>query len=268
MKNYTSKIDFINSLSFWSSFKFNSAECKQIIENYESQFYAGVCDGKEEWEICSLLGHPRKIIMNMHVKKRSIWERLQILFTNYIILSMLFIFVRFISELFLVYICRRRYFEYMYVPLIWNLLTFLFGRFLFRKSQKGTGMNYRTSHISIFGLAVIFFVIALFIIPRFNSVEGEICFMVMLLISITMMIWGLWFLLIKLPEGRKNAFGTILHLSGWISILLFAIIQFNLHYDSMAEHYYFVFQSAILYFEVIILLIFFHDFHVFGRKRQ
>ena len=274
MSKEISKKNFMKKLGLYLSFHFNDDEVTNILNDYEDWFENEKSQGKSESEIYSALESPKAIVKNLLSESGSRPLRISVFFHNTMLQILALIIIQFLSGVLLLRICNRNALNFFFYALGINFLYFITGFFIIKKPCYTKSANYK-DNLPVFGLTVFVILFEFFFIPKLNYpifgkvyTFGMVYVLILSAVVLILFVASLYFATKKLMYDKPNAFFTMLHISGTMTLLFFSINQMHMLYKDMSEYTAFIYNSIEIYLETIVLCLIFYTIKRISARRQ
>lgn len=268
MSKEISKKNFMEKLWLYLSFHFNDDETTSVLNDYEDWFENETLQGKSETEICAALEPPKTIVKNLLSEFGHSSLQISVLFHNTMIQVFMLIITQLLAGVLLLNICNKNSLNFLYCALSINFLYFITGIIIIKKTGHTRTCNYR-ENLPVLGLTVFVISFEMFVIPKLNYPKfGKLYVLMLGTFILILFVASLYFAMQKLIHNKSGVFFTILHMSGAITLLLFSINQMHMLYKDMSEYTDFIYNSAGIYLETIVLCLFFHIIKRISAGRQ
>lgn len=259
MANIKSKNAFIEKLSFYLSLHFTDEEAADVLNDYEEWFENETSQNKSEQEICRALTPPKKIVQNLLEESGGGPIQISVLFQNTTIQVLLLIILHLLMNLFWLRLCGGNSTSYLYFALGINLLYFLSGYVIIKKSRTHKPRSCK-NNLPVSGMAVLIILLEIFLLPNLSAPNsGKICVVILSMTLFFLFSANIYYAIRKSISDKQSAFLTTLHICGLITLLLFLICQFHALWSDASEYLNLIYGSLGIYAETVILCALFYN---------
>lgn len=162
MQKQNSKKKFLEKLYISLSFYFGDDDCDSLIKDYEEWFENEEMAEKSEYEICSGLGKPFDIARNLYKDSKEGKEHTFPLKSSVLLQTIATLVIYYVLCVSLLRYFDKNGWNFYPVALIANVLVFVAGLFILKKSKLTCDMQFK-NHLLLIGL---FFWILFYFINR------------------------------------------------------------------------------------------------------
>ena len=168
MQKQNSKKKFLEKLYIGLSFYFGDDDCDSVIKDYEEWFENEEMAGKSEHEICSGLGKPFDIARNLYKDSKEGKEHTFPLKSSILLQTIATLVIYYVLCVSLLRYFDKNGWNFYPVALIANILVFVAGLFILKKSKLTCGMQFK-NHLLLIGLFFFILLIEVFLVMKKNE---------------------------------------------------------------------------------------------------
>ena len=168
MQKQNSKKKFLEKLYISLSFYFGDDDCDSLIKDYEEWFENEEMAEKSEYEICSGLGKPFDIARNLYKDSKEGKEHTFPLKSSVLLQTIATLVIYYVLCVSLLRYFDKNGWNFYPVALIANVLVFVAGLFILKKSKLTCDMQFK-NHLLLIGLFFFILLTEVFLVMKNNE---------------------------------------------------------------------------------------------------
>lgn len=230
MQKQNSKKKFLEKLYISLSFYFGDDDCDSLIKDYEEWFENEEMAEKSEHEICSGLGKPFDIARNLYKDSKEGKEHTLPLKSSVLLQTIATLVIYYVLCVSLLRYFDKNGWNFYPVALIANVLVFVAGLFILKKSKLTCDMQFK-NHLLLIGLFFFILLTEVFLIMKKNEAGLGSYYVVLVTTAIIILSCIIIYIILKkYIINRELGFITIFHILGIITCLMYFINQLHMFY--------------------------------------